>query len=96
MALAEKVLIFFALFQKLELTEKICDHGGRHCIDIKEKICSPCITISSDGGINDDLAGTYRYIHICCHFLLTQVTCIFISNSKVILYLIQKFSIIIV
>ena len=81
MALAEKVLIFFALFQKLEPTEKIC---------------SPCITISSDGGINDDLAGTYRYIHICCHFLLTQVTCIFISNSKVILYLIQKLRIIIV
>ena len=46
MALAEKVLIFFALFQKLEPTEKIC---------------SPCITIPSDGGIDEDLAGTYRY-----------------------------------
>ena len=47
MALAEKVLIFFALFQKLEPTEKIC---------------SPCITIQSNDGIDDDLAGTYRYM----------------------------------
>ena len=49
MALAEKVLIFFALFQKLEPTEKIC---------------SPCITITSHDGIDDDLAGTYRYTYI--------------------------------
>ena len=49
MALAEKVLIFFALFHKLEPTEKIC---------------SPCITIPSVGGIDDELAGTYRYLDI--------------------------------
>ena len=49
MALTEKVLIFFALFYKLEPTEKIC---------------SPCITIPSVGGIDDELAGTYRYLDI--------------------------------
>ena len=80
MALAEKVLIFFALFQKLELTEKICDHGGRHCIDIKEKICSPCITISSDGGINIDLAGMFLFV--MKFFMIPEVMTIF--SNKVI------------
>ena len=65
MALAEKVLIFFALFQKLEPTEKIC---------------SPCITISSDGGINIDLAGMFLFV--MKFFMISEVMTIF--SNKVI------------
>ena len=65
MALAEKVLIFFALFQKLEPTEKIC---------------SPCITISSDGGINIDLAGMFLFV--MKFFMIPEVMTIY--SNKVI------------
>lgn len=68
MALAEKVLIFFALFHKLEPTEKIC---------------SPCITITSHDGIDDDLAGTYRYIYInrpVLYYIIVNID-IFLNNN---------------
>ena len=62
---SEKVLIFFTLSNNWSQ---------------QKKICSPCITISSDGGINIDLAGMFLFV--MKFFMIPEVMTIY--SNKVI------------